>query len=264
MALEQKIPAWMAFPYIETGDRTNVHTYKDAMKSLFSVHNETVNAWTMIFSSVVAAALFIHTLNVSKDINTGTNVFPYAIFFLAPLMHLPFSVGYHLFIPISQNIKELWRKLDFAFVFLGGTMFAYAIGYFVLGDYNIYLCFAALLLSIFAIGYINYKKGYGTASERTKVTVMIGCLVLLYIAPMYIQAIFKRDVVALGFALSVTAILGLSAWCYAESIPERFVNKGACTFDMVGNSHNIMHIGILVAYVLEYMFIRHAQNTNTN
>ena len=80
---------------------------------------------------------------------------------------------------------------------------------------------------------------------------LLGLLVATYLLPMYIRG----GSIALFYAVLVTLILGVSALLYKESIPERFAPG---LFDNIGNSHNIMHVGILIAYILEHMFIRHA------
>lgn len=236
------IQEWMKFPHIEKGYRTGVTNYKHALFSLFSIHNESVNAWTMITSNFIACGLFFYTV---KYINTDLT--PFIIFFLASCIHLPFSVGYHLFLPISEKTRDFWRKLDITFIFISGTLFAFAFGYFVF-DIHILLFFILIGVCL-TCKYISLQT-----FNRTQITKLIGLIVLLYLFPMFFKAIRDMDLTAFIYGISVTILLTISALCYATSWPECSYTG---TYDIIGNSHNILHMGIMIAYILEYMFILH-------
>ena len=48
--------------------------------------------------------------------------------------------------------------------------------------------------------------------------------------------------------------LWVAAWSYAQHLPERWAP--GC-FDHVGNSHQIMHVLVVVEYALEWLFLIH-------
>ena len=50
----------------------------------------------------------------------------------------------------------------------------------------------------------------------------------------------------------VAACLGLSAYVCTQHVPERW-HPGA--FDLLGQSHQIMHVLVVAEYVLEFLFV---------
>ena len=239
---------WMKFPYILSGYRGGIKNYKDAFLTLFSIHNETVNIWTMMCLFFLASTLFAYT---TWFIPTISSIVPFALFFLASAIHLPFSVGYHLFLPISNEIKIKWRNLDITFIFVCGTLFAMAFGYSVMNNFQLLLlgC-VCTLISLVGIYTIRSSEKY----DRVRVCQLIGLIVICYLFPLYYHAITKSDIFSFYLALGTTIVLGASALIYKDCIPERFAPG---KYDIIGNSHNLMHLGLIIAYVIEYCFLLH-------
>jgi hypothetical protein len=49
-------------------------------------------------------------------------------------------------------------------------------------------------------------------------------------------------------------IILLTGIVYSLRIPEVFFKKG--TFNKIGTSHNLMHVGLILYYYYQFMFIR--------
>lgn len=56
------------------------------------------------------------------------------------------------------------------------------------------------------------------------------------------------------YFVGMLGALYVAAWCYAHHLPERWYPG---RFDHVGNSHQIMHVLVVVEYTLEWLFVIH-------
>ena len=109
-------PVWSHIPYVKSNYRP-VSTYKECIQSLFQWHNETSNVWTMILINFASLLTCVYIILVLKP----PVYWPFILLYTSSLVHLPFTVGYHLFIPVSQDVCIFWYKLDFSFIFVGTT-----------------------------------------------------------------------------------------------------------------------------------------------
>lgn len=251
-----QVPAWLRFEELTTHYRLGPATYAQALCSLFRAHNECINAWTMIVASVLSTVALAYVLAVVKP-TRGDDLVPFVALWFSAMIHLPFSVGYHLFMPISPDACNLWRKLDIAAIFASSCVLTFAIGYFVLPKtllVAITLC--AALVTVIAWARIA-RFSMSTPLEKRSLATFIGSIVLIYLAPMLLQS--ARDLVRLRrVTMPVAATLGVlvslfvGGMTYVTSFPERFFPG---TFDLVGSSHQIMHVAIAAAHMCEFAFI---------
>lgn len=252
----EQVPRWLRFESLQTGYRYG-GTYKQCLLSLFVLHNECLNAWTMIAASVFSTCAFVYAI-VGLRV-TGLHVLPFLFFYLSALLHLPFSVGYHLFLPISPSVYNKWRKLDVSFIFVGSVLLVCAFGWFVMPLWAV-MTSTALAVMIAALGIYRLNTlEDGQALERSGHAVCIASIVLVYFFPLVYQA--YKDVAnleittAVGCATGVFLSLLLGGTVYANNFPERYYPE---TFDLVGSSHQLMHVGITIAHALEYIFLASA------
>ena len=244
----------MQFPFIVSGYRKDIKNYREAFGTLFKIHNETANIWTMIMSFMLASSLFVYIVSFQKE---HVNIVPFVLFYCANVIHLPFSLGYHLFLPISNEIKVYWRNLDITFIFISGTLFACALGYCVLKRILLLILFSTCFnVSCFAIYTIRKKKNY----DRVLVCKLVGIIVICYMFPMFYHAFTRYDFYSFNLGFTTCIVMGISAIVYADCIPEKYAYPPG-KYDIIGNSHNIMHLGLMIAYVIEYMFIYHTCKT---
>lgn len=239
-------PAHAVYPYITNAYRSG-GGYADNIKSLFQLHTETVNAWSMIIANVGSFYASVMANNMILYIFTAS-----------ALLHLPFSVGYHLFMSMDENIFNLWRRLDIIGIYNAGVLITFALGYYV---FPLGICLANTLLAACVAGYASMKAWRMNAEHvidgATQVT-FIGMIVACYLSPMYVAAI--RDIAMHGAVLTVsvispiavTGVLGFGGWAYATFWPQRIAPG---KFNVWLHSHQIMHICIIICHAFEYLFI---------
>lgn len=91
---------------------------------------------------------------------------------------------------------------------------------------------------------------------RGQMVVFIGSIVMVYWFPMGYQAakelLHSQPTAATALALVTFAVLQLGGWVFAAGFPEKFFPG---VFDLCGFSHQLMHVAVLVAHVLEYLFV---------
>lgn len=62
----------------------------------------------MIAEGVISIALFIRVATTSNQPITA--LVPFAALSISVLVHIPFSVGFHLFNCISKEVRDLWCR----------------------------------------------------------------------------------------------------------------------------------------------------------
>lgn len=101
--IDNNVPDYLKSEGIQTGYRI-CKDYKSCLKSLFYFHNETANCWTMIITAIMSTCFFIFAVN---QIDSKIDQIPFILFWLSCVLHLPFSVGYHLFGCIDATTHNL-------------------------------------------------------------------------------------------------------------------------------------------------------------
>lgn len=124
------------FPHLMTGYRRAGTSHRECIASMFSttLHNETINAWSMVAAMVAGAVLMVRSLAQAQPSNTW-DASPFWVLFLSQLVHFPASVGYHTFMPVSAATMHRWRRVDLSLVLLLNAGSTYSLTYFTLGWY---------------------------------------------------------------------------------------------------------------------------------
>lgn len=257
-----QVPMWLRNKHIVTGYRYG-GTYGQCIKSLFKPnHNNFANAWTMIlafFGSIGILSYVVSTHSEAFDMSSGTPYYiaPFISWFLVSAVHLPFSVGYHIFECMSQDTLKKWRRLDVSFIFISSIFLTFALAFFALPTWATVLVTAlAAIVTAAAI----YKQDHLTAQEQldqTFQTKYIATIVIIYLIPMVWKSF--TDLMTYGTltapiiaTITVFVSLTIGGYLYATGFPE---SRFPRTFDIWGNSHNLMHVCITVAHVAEFAFI---------
>lgn len=254
----EQVPGYMLTKNIIRGYRVG-GTYTECFWSNFRLHNETVNAWTMLISTLIvmcSSYWFVteHELKFEKSIG-------FIAFVSAYCLHLPFSFGYHTFMPISAKVSNLWRKLDVCGIFLRATMLTFATSYFVLPMWGtIVNTLVSLSIAIWGIQ-IFLNQPIHQPLNKFHQALLIGSSVVCHYFPFYFVCL--SDFIEMGidcfsmtnsfrycFGSSLSILIG--GFCYAFGVPERFYTG---TFDLLLNSHIISHIGIILCSIFEFLFL---------
>lgn len=94
-------------------------SYRSGLRGLFQWHNQTLNAWTMILDVILTLGCYMLYLP-----HIGLDRAPLLVL-AAMILHLPFSVGCHMFHSISERHYRLWMRLDVTFIFVAATVYSY-------------------------------------------------------------------------------------------------------------------------------------------
>ena len=234
-----EVPTWNLIPHVKTGYRSSGEKYRTYLHSLFKWHNETTNVWSMIMVNIVSLVCLLYVCIVLKP----TVILPFVLLYLSSLIHLPFSVGYHLFMPMSKSVNTLWYKLDFCFILVGISLLIFAMCFFALPMfYTLCVCGLALLITIIAWTYV--WSCHQKCSKKTN-AILVSFITALLLIPLVYQT---RELASLALTLGIVVCLLFGAYCYKTS----FLNMYTPSFN---SSHTTMHIMVLIAHVLEYMFV---------
>ncbi|KAG2436098.1 hypothetical protein HYH02_011609 [Chlamydomonas schloesseri] len=267
-----EVPYGLRLAGITTGYRQG-GTYMDCMKTLFTMHNQTLNSWTMIFGWACSCWLLWWT--VTRLQPEGWDLFAFWSLWLCPTIHLPFTVGYHQFAGMSPAILRRWRALDVVFIFVASIPLTWGLAYFVMPPA------AAAALTAVTVGLALHAwhnaaaLPAGADIDKKANTRYVGLVVLVYTFPIVLrgaQDLAATYLVGDGIWPAVAAALGVDplygakcvlavAFCfvyggavYTASFPDVFAPG---VFDLVGSAQQLMHLAIAGAHVIEWLFAIH-------
>ena len=260
--LRENGPEWHRMKYIKSGYRLG-GTYFECLLSLFWLHNESMNAWTMIAGIFTSTLLLYNTWHylLINNIELMDKII-FILFGLHGWIHLPFSVGYHLFGCMNRETFYRWRGYDMSMILIAGNILTFVLSYYV---YNIYFTIIlTLATSIFVFYAVNDIITSNKLGKFPKIRALkyTGIVVISYTSPIIYQTIM--DIITYDNGLNsivvqcfIFILVGLSigALTFAFNFPEILFNSG--TFDLFFNGHNIMHFGVIMAHIAEFVFILH-------
>lgn len=240
---EHDVPEWLRFPHIKTGYRHGGDHYS-CFLSMFKYHNECLNAWSMVAGAVVSVCM---TWWVFAEYHpTGMNALAFACFCLSYILHTPWSFGYHMFLPISQEVYLWWQRMDASFVFVMSALLTFSLSWNFLSPAMTMLLFLADV-TIVCVGIRDIFKPPPNNTRLRRVTIM-GLSALGYLIPVFLKLFVRFDI---GTLLIPISLMG-GALVYAHHFPERLAPG---RFDAFGNSHHIMHLGVIVAHIMGFRFV---------
>ena len=254
MVAREHVPSWLHVPHITSGYAIPT---KSAKSLLFSIHNQTINAWSIMFSAIVSIALYIWLLTNHKLDNTQFIVF--TSFLISCIIHTPFSVANHILRHQGKLAYSYWKSMDIMFIFIASIFLTFSLSFFI---FPLMITMGLVALSIFIAIYAyrnmlnNKYYGLGAKTNKTKHIMCVLMAIVPYIIPIIYGAIVRPELRKLAYGIIAT--LFLCGVIYGTAIPERFF---PATFDIVGASHQILHIGVLLAHVMEFIFIGTASST---
>mmetsp|Transcript_15796 Transcript_15796/g.64521 ORF Transcript_15796/g.64521 Transcript_15796/m.64521 type:complete len:276 (+) Transcript_15796:1453-2280(+) len=252
MMRAEQAPRYLRREWIESGYRVGGGMLA-AARSLFTFHNETVNAWTMVFMSDASTLLLVYVKLVYEYIPL-----PFALLWMSVVTHMPFSVALHLFIGISENSRRFWRTCDVFFMQFNSLLLSAALAYYVMDGLYIVLYATSALFVFLRSVYVTTIRSRIWRLSKPQLAREMSYLVISYCSPLVIQGV--KDLVlswnvSLGVLPHVIGIIfsmEIAYLCYSKHLPEKW-SPGR--FDLVGNSHQIMHVMGLVAHLLQWAFL---------
>eukprot|EP00775_Hariotina_reticulata_P014399 gene14399-14505_t len=229
--------------------------YKRCTQALFELHTETFNAWTMIVGGLVSC-LLLGSVAASTQAPLQALV-PFLALTSAVLIHMPFSVGFHLFRGINADVYNLWRRLDQVFIFLVSILLAFGLSWHV---YHSYVGIVINTAAAAIVAVVACRQVIGLQPQfqrhRGQMVVFVGSIVMCYWFPMGYQLgkelLHGRFSACSWLAMATFMVLQLGGWAFAAGFPEK---QFPGIFDLCGFSHQLMHVFAVLAHCLEYCFV---------
>lgn len=218
-----EIPQWLHTPFIITGYRYG-GDYGQALRSVFRWHNEVANIWSMIVIFIMSSIWLAYNLAHYRPEPVDTLGFLFL--FCRSALHLPFTVGYHTFLPISSRTFDLWRKLDLCFIFVGTTSLALALSWFAVPWWGTLAVGGAscAVLAFASAKFSTIKEG--ETPNRPLSSALVAASACVFFVPVFYAAI--RDIVqhrrfsAAVLAMSAHPVAMLtSGVVYGTHFPEK-------------------------------------------
>lgn len=234
LATYDHAPYYMRTPYIQ--GMYHVGPYKSVWKcmwnSLTFFHTETINAYTMILVSIASS---YHLYNIAPCKNTA-----HISLWLSAILHCPFSIIFHTLMPMGESFNNVCRLLDQLFIVIGANLVCFSMSVYLPWYVRLVLQIVMFQIS-YACASCIFMHG-DWANNLNEFMGKLKLLVMIYTFPVLITNVQK------GLLLSLT--LGSSAVVMMIRFPE-------CIFKrrMLLTSHELMHVGIIIAHFIEYDFI---------
>eukprot|EP01084_Bolivina_argentea_P166220 288636_1 len=239
------------YPFVPFGYRIE-YDYKDAIRSLFEWHNETVNMWTEIVPLILNVfclsffvsndALWSDQMKVDDKCVFSTGAF--LILILRPFC----SILAHTFYPISKKAHDFWWRVDYASICV--TMFCEGAvsGNYVFSCNNqlkiLFFTFVTcMFISTMLSTLVSHSMQIRAASFCLFVCFATGCP-FLYQWISFAQSQDRGAMLmnylilwTIAYILAMFALIIKSLW-----FPERCCKHRAHCLSYVGASHQIWHL----------------------
>ncbi|KAI8144150.1 hemolysin-III related-domain-containing protein [Fennellomyces sp. T-0311] len=256
-----EIPGWMRFnPYILSGYRPPSGNYFSCVKSIFSIHNETMNIWSHMFGLIATLFCFIHFLFWQDKWSSisGTADMFVSIFFICCMVCMSCSCTYHIFACHSEKTSVACNCVDYvgiAFLITGSWclilhyFFYCEPGYQVLYSTAIIVC-GTITATTVAFPRFQQEKYVWFRTGLFFFLGLLGLLPVLHSAILHgVSYLFDTG---LNWFIAMCIFYTLAALTYAGRIPER-LSPGS--FDIWFQSHSIFHIILLFGLTSYYSAI---------
>ena len=260
------IPSYLQFnQFIRSGYRVGLNL-KLCARSLFALHNETVNIWShvlgIIFFIVYAPFdfVYLHSLNAPAE-----HYLIFASFFLLAVLCLTLSALYHLMMCHSEYQCDLWLRMDSAGIGLA------LCGCYIPSCFYAFYCsgwehtwravyMVALLLAVFVSLLLPLHPDFLTRRWNIRRLLFYFGLIMVGGVPItqwvVMQGGFGVHIVFVFLIPNgiIMYVLGLAGGTfYVTKFPER-VWPGK--FDYIGASHQLWHVCVLVALIWMHHIMR--------
>ncbi|RHZ70855.1 hypothetical protein Glove_265g19 [Diversispora epigaea] len=254
-----ELPHWLQDNYdIFTGYRRPTFSYLKCIKSLFYLHNESVNIWSHLVGAIMFVLFSVITyfyLLTHPSIKWWDFIAFYC-FLIGALTCLSLSAAFHTFCCHSEKVCANWNRCDYV------GIVALIVGSIIPLVYYGFYCHNTLkiiyitLLSLFGIAtiFVATDLRFRTPPYRWFRTGLFFALGGSAIIPILHAVILygvnlSFDVIALKWMAITGGFYMLGAVVYGTRIPES-LSPGS--FDVLGSSHQIFHFFVLAATLTHY------------
>lgn len=186
----------------------------------------------------------------------------FTAFFLGSILCLGFSATYHTIQCHSFTVSKRFNKLDYVGIIVmivGSFLPALHYGFYCHPHLQLFYSLSVTLLGLLAM-YVVLSPSYSTPAYRPHRTGVFLVLGLSAIIPTgHVVRVYGyrtvTETMGLRFLLFSGGLYVVGALMYAGRVPERFAPG---RFDLLGASHQVFHVLILLAAAAHYVSIRRA------
>ena len=258
---------YLAFnPYIRRHYRAGA-TPREALLSLFALHNETANAWLHLAGLLLMLGAACAAAVTPPPLPAAVSLAPAFVYFFAAGACFAGSTSFHVFVCAGEELLPLLLSLDYAGIGLlisGACVAPIYYGFFCMpGFARGYLAAIAAACAL-ATALTLQPRFRSEAFLLPRVGAFV-VLALVCAVPLVHFALLPearadpelRIVVQQTFLMMGLNALGTAI--YATKLPERLVWPGSGAFDLLGSSHQIFHACILASATVHWLnVLRHA------
>jgi len=255
-----ELPAWRHNNNgIHDGYRQTEPSYYHSFRSLFYIHNQSVNIWSHIIGAiavVTCSACFFYSVYPRYDTATPSDLYAFACFGGGAALCLGTSATFHAILDHSQAVARWGNKMDYTGIvalIVGSHVPALHYGFSCKPNMRVSYLSTVCVLGIGCIA-ASWIEQFRTPQWRSYRAIMFICFGLFGCIPV-LHGVVMYGYKGLGDRMSVTwvilqgALYILGAVFYATRYPES-VFPGR--FDIWGNSHQIFHIFVLGAVLTHF------------
>ncbi|KAL2130173.1 hypothetical protein VTI74DRAFT_6805 [Chaetomium olivicolor] len=249
------LPAWRRDnPSIHSGYRPESNSFLGSLRSLFYLHNESVNIWTHLLGAVFfsLSGVYLYRLIAPRyESATTADLLVFACFFGGAFCCLGMSATFHLVSNHSEEVATWGNKLDYTgivFLIVGSYVPALWYGFFCHEVWLTGYLGAIVLLGLGCV-VVSWFDHFRTPAWRPYRALMFVGLGLSGVVPvLHALTVYGYRQLDERMGLSWVILQGglyiFGAFLYAVRWPER---QYPGTFDIWGSSHQIFHVFVLLA-----------------
>lgn len=251
-------PDWLRDnKYLKCGYRRPTYSYITCIRSIFQLHNETVNIWTHLLGGVYFAHLCLQLFN--STILSSIDKWVIGLFLLSATVCHMMSTVYHTFNCHSEHISKVCSRMDYCGI-ISLITFSFVpwihYGFYLHPVYKLTYLIAVVTLGIFSVNLLMQDK-YSEKSYRwLRVSVFIlfgisGIIPGLHWLTLNHDAFFVEQALRHSFYRLITmgGLYLFGTMLYAFRIPERYF-PGKC--DIWWHSHQLFHVFVSAATLVHF------------
>eukprot|EP01129_Flabellula_baltica_P016165 TRINITY_DN8488_c0_g1_i1.p1 TRINITY_DN8488_c0_g1~~TRINITY_DN8488_c0_g1_i1.p1 ORF type:complete len:282 (+),score=20.93 TRINITY_DN8488_c0_g1_i1:1225-2070(+) len=249
-----QVPHYCIRPHITTGYRSP-HNIPLCLRSIITLHNETINIWTHLLTAIYFMYLLAYDIYELHHTEDYTDVMMISMSALACVICFLCSTVYHTFRCYSEGACQCLLSVDISGIIAmisSTTVVGVYFGFECYPDYQMIYIVIIVLVGMFIVGSILFPQIFAKLfDEEFKVWIYasFGAFGVIPLVHWCLLKGWDRPEVPL-FLIKFGKIYGSLAvgfLFYVSKIPERFSRR----FDIWFSSHQIWHVFVsLAAYYL--------------
>lgn len=257
--------------FIRSGYVKETSSSARCLKSLFFLHNETVNVYSHLIPSLAFLKMIYDFMSHIDSVNSSwVSTFVFSQFAFGATACFGFSSSFHLFKSHSWGVCRLGNRCDYFGIILMITSSLISIIVFAFDDHVFWRNGFIIMFLVFATccTKMTFDPKFSTPHYRPIRSLMFifyglsGALPIL--ASILLYGYPETSKRSGAHWLVMEGVLYISGAClYAARIPERWVYSHgeshkfkAGMFDLFGHLHQIFHIMVVVAALCHWRALR--------